>query len=630
MADTITTNLGGVSAYLDAKKHGFTGTREEFGELLANSSKYAAEGKETLRQIDTKTTEALQNIRDKEEESIEAVNQRGNIVLDALGRKQTSAEAAIVAKGQETMESIPDDYSALNGEVNQLKADLTDLNDGVLTIAFLMNFENGGMSGVTPYPPQKNRIHTISPITLERNTTFTVKEGFILLYRGYTNGVYDSSKNKDYGEKVSFTVPKNEPFQCVIRRVTENSNEIANISEFTSAIKYNAEWVNGDENVKNESISSTVDIIADTNKNLLFLGEFEVGGVTSAGDNYAPQKWRVRSKGITKIAINVSLIIPNDLFLIAYPFTAGKRDGTKPDINVTNKTIDLVANSEYRFVIRRTTENTSETNNVAEFTSKIAVQIGTDKVLSQIKKKAFVKNPNVKFMCHQGFSDTEQYGRSKADGYIRAAELGFDFGECDVRFSADNIPVCCHDETFDSNGETVVIANTNYNVLKTKNYYGGVIASFDEVVKNCKIHGIGLCIDQLSSSFSEAQWSALFEIVSEYQMQRNVIWNTGTNSAMVDKVLAYDKYATLGINVSAKAEIINAINIAKSFQTDFNHLYVAINYTTITPEELRDFSKLSNGRVQLSVWTIDDKNIINNYLPYAAIITSNKISFNML
>ena len=37
MADTIKTNLGPVTAYADAKAHGYTGTREEFGQLLANA-----------------------------------------------------------------------------------------------------------------------------------------------------------------------------------------------------------------------------------------------------------------------------------------------------------------------------------------------------------------------------------------------------------------------------------------------------------------------------------------------------------------------------------------------------------------------------------------------------------------
>lgn len=41
--DPIVTKLGNVSAYLDAVAHGFTGTRAEFGELLANSAKLSSD-----------------------------------------------------------------------------------------------------------------------------------------------------------------------------------------------------------------------------------------------------------------------------------------------------------------------------------------------------------------------------------------------------------------------------------------------------------------------------------------------------------------------------------------------------------------------------------------------------------
>lgn len=37
MSDTYTKDLGAVTAYADAKAHGYTGTREEFGQLLANA-----------------------------------------------------------------------------------------------------------------------------------------------------------------------------------------------------------------------------------------------------------------------------------------------------------------------------------------------------------------------------------------------------------------------------------------------------------------------------------------------------------------------------------------------------------------------------------------------------------------
>lgn len=88
MADTIKTNLGPVTAYADAKAHGYTGTREEFGVLLANAGNNA------------------------------------------------DAAAASAAEAKKTLESIPADYSTLSGKVddntsgiNELKEDLNALKE---------------------------------------------------------------------------------------------------------------------------------------------------------------------------------------------------------------------------------------------------------------------------------------------------------------------------------------------------------------------------------------------------------------------------------------------------------------------------------------------------------------------
>lgn len=46
MSDTYTKDLGAVTAYADAKAHGYTGTRDEFGQLLANAGINLQEAKE--------------------------------------------------------------------------------------------------------------------------------------------------------------------------------------------------------------------------------------------------------------------------------------------------------------------------------------------------------------------------------------------------------------------------------------------------------------------------------------------------------------------------------------------------------------------------------------------------------
>ena len=91
MADTIKTNLGPVTAYADAKAHGYTGTREEFGQLLANAG----------------------------------------LNLKAAETAKEGAEAA-AADAKKTLESIPADYSALSGKVNKNTSGISELKEDIV------------------------------------------------------------------------------------------------------------------------------------------------------------------------------------------------------------------------------------------------------------------------------------------------------------------------------------------------------------------------------------------------------------------------------------------------------------------------------------------------------------------
>ena len=63
MADSsvFTTDLGAVTAYADAKAHGYTGTREEFATLLANAGNNLAEANAAKAAAQASATQAGQS-----------------------------------------------------------------------------------------------------------------------------------------------------------------------------------------------------------------------------------------------------------------------------------------------------------------------------------------------------------------------------------------------------------------------------------------------------------------------------------------------------------------------------------------------------------------------------------------
>ena len=198
MADTIKTNLGPVTAYADAKAHGYTGTREEFGQLLANAglnlkaAETAKEGAEAAKQAaetaqqaaassassastsaSTATTQAAaaKSSADaaassataaKASEAAAEKSAQGAAASESAAKAaQTAAETAkanadtaasnaaanataaanSAVDAKKTLESIPDDYSILSGKVDEntsgiseLKEDVGDLDESIFTV----------------------------------------------------------------------------------------------------------------------------------------------------------------------------------------------------------------------------------------------------------------------------------------------------------------------------------------------------------------------------------------------------------------------------------------------------------------------------------------------------------------
>lgn len=193
MADTIKTNLGPVTAYADAKAHGYTGTREEFGQLLANAglnlkaAETAKEGAEAAKQAaETSQQAAAENQKnagtqaanakasaDTAAEQADAAKESATGAANSASAAQKSetnaglsataaanAEAAAkqsqnaaetaksdaetaktaasnsadaaansAADAKKTLESIPADYSTLSGKVNDNTSGISELKE---------------------------------------------------------------------------------------------------------------------------------------------------------------------------------------------------------------------------------------------------------------------------------------------------------------------------------------------------------------------------------------------------------------------------------------------------------------------------------------------------------------------
>ena len=101
---SIKTNLGTVTAYADAKAHGYTGTKEEFGEVLANfaaSATQVADDKKTVEEVKTEITKMQSDVTQKHKEVGENANKAANAASSAGSAASSASSSQQAAKQSE-------------------------------------------------------------------------------------------------------------------------------------------------------------------------------------------------------------------------------------------------------------------------------------------------------------------------------------------------------------------------------------------------------------------------------------------------------------------------------------------------------------------------------------------------
>ena len=232
-------------------------------------------------------------------------------------------------------------------------------------------------------------------------------------------------------------------------------------------------------------------------------------------------------------------------------------------------------------------------------------------------------------MAHQGYS-ADGANHNKKGGYARAASRGFTHGECDVRLTSDGVPVCCHDATFtdSTTSETVTISSKTYAELLTYNYYGGTIASLEEIIAECKQCGLQLEIDQMSTS----NITEVTDVVSKMSAWDicifAIVWmNQYPDSAplIANGIKAVNPKARFLVCHNDFSNYDTAIAFTKTLE---NPVFAVGQYNNTNLNALKTIASELAGSARLHIWTVDAIGDIKNALPYINGWTSNAISGN--
>lgn len=117
MSNTSTTDLGAVTAYADAKAHGYTGTREEFGQLLANAGINLQAAKDAKKSAENSASAAATSAK-----------AAGQSDTNAGSSATNAAKSASNAANSATASENSANAAAKSAAAAKKDADATDMN----------------------------------------------------------------------------------------------------------------------------------------------------------------------------------------------------------------------------------------------------------------------------------------------------------------------------------------------------------------------------------------------------------------------------------------------------------------------------------------------------------------------
>lgn len=140
-------DLGMVTAYAYAVSKGYTGTEAEFAELMASYASVAQEAVDAALAA-AQSAQAAASARDTAQTTvagaIAGIQAEGQTQVDNVNAAGATQIAAVEAKGRETRESIPDDYTTLANTVNSHSAEIALQEDSIPGTTQTITFDADG------------------------------------------------------------------------------------------------------------------------------------------------------------------------------------------------------------------------------------------------------------------------------------------------------------------------------------------------------------------------------------------------------------------------------------------------------------------------------------------------------
>lgn len=277
---------------------------------------------------------------------------------------------------------------------------------------------------------------------------------------------------------------------------------------------------------------------------------WERGNINTNGNNTAGNLYRIRT--VDTLHTDVALDLVSD---VGYNFNVTFYNAQGEKQSATNNVFQLTvaAGSYFRVVVRKVTEDSSSTADVAAFSAALhirnrcaATTISYDYDYIQYRS-----------IAHRGAADVAPENTLPA--FEAARDQGFDFCETDLGITSDGVLCCLHNDTINSVARnpdgttisgTVYLRNITYAQALQYDFTAGLpgfegtkICTMAAFLACCKAKGMYPYIELKNGiSPTQAEIEKLIDLVRSYGMQRAVTYISVTQG-LLRAVVSYDPTA---------------------------------------------------------------------------------------
>lgn len=195
-------------------------------------------------------------------------------------------------------------------------------------------------------------------------------------------------------------------------------------------------------------------------------------------------------------------------------------------------------------------------------------------------------------VAHRGYSSRAP--ENTMASFLRAADKGYQYIECDIQFTKDNVPVILHDAQVDrtSNGHGradkytyAQLRKLDAGSWKSSKYAGEKIPSLQEVLRYCVQRDVIPYLElKNGSGLTKAKFRKVYKMVQESGLQNRVVW-ISFNFQYLKWVKEMDPVAEIGY--IPKSESVEAmVQKAEKLKSGKNRVFLCIKRAKVSAKIL--------------------------------------------